>query len=100
MSNTYIYKGLLTEVKKSELTIRELNNIKKAIVDICDNSLRWLMLTGKVVSFNLRGKKMYMYRLNRKERIIFNIENGKRIIYDIVSTDSSAKTNRQKDTLS
>lgn len=91
MSNTYVYKGLITEVKKSELTIRELNNIKKAIVDICENSLRWLMLTGRVVSFTLRGKKMYMYRLNHKERIIFNIEDGKRIIYDIISTKQTRK---------
>ena len=87
MANTFVYNGFITEVKKSNITVRELNKIKRAILDIGNQPLKWLVFTGRVVPFNYRGKKLYMYRLNYKERLIFSIEDNKRIIYDIVGVN-------------
>ena len=77
----------MDEVKDKDTTIGQRSRLRRAIVEIKNKPIRWLVATGKVVPFVAKGRKMYMYRLTHKERLIFSIVGNQKVIHDLIDID-------------
>lgn len=89
MANTFVHKNIISKIENPDTSVRELDRIKKAIIDISDVPLKKLMSSKKVVSFSVGNTQLYMYRFSLKKRLIFAIIKDNKYLYDIISVDDT-----------